>query len=312
MIRIMNEAFPGVIFTPQELLSQLRAGACLVAFEGKPGKGLNVKAHDLGNGHLELTASAPTVWVEYEWNRIVMETYLENAIERQEEEAEERKERSLTIAANRAKTKVRKLCKLIAADTLLTLTYQHCEVDLQRSKRDLKEFVRRLRRLLPEFSCVAVYEYQKRGALHWHIATAGMPTRFEKKAADGSTYHVKSFDALRAVWRSVVGERGGNVDLSRRKAHSQRSPARIATYISKYIVKAFKEGQAFTNRYTCFGRFDMPAPVSLGHFPTALAAIEACYALVGGDQSIVLSHLSRWRDWFVLHAERKRPRLAAP
>ena len=309
MIRIMNEAFPGVIFTSQELLAQIYAGATLTVFEGLRGEGLNVKAHDLGNGHLELSASSPTVWVERDgWNRVVIETYLENAIAREEEEAEERRERSLTIAANRAKTKVRKLCKLIAADTLLTLTYQHCEADLQRSKRDLKEFVRRLRRLLPGFSCVAVYEYQKRGALHWHIATAGRPTRFEKKAADGSTYHVKSFDALRAVWRSVVGERGGNVDLSRRKAHSQRSPARIATYISKYIVKAFKEGQAFTNRYTCFGKFDMPAPVSLGHFPTALAAIEACYALVGDGQTIVLSHLSRWRDWFVLHVEAKRAR----
>lgn len=309
MIRIMNEAFPGVTFTPQELLSQLRAGACLTVFEGLRGDGLSVKAHDLGNGHLELSASSPTVWVERnDWNRVVIETYLENTIERQEAEAEERKERSLSIAANRAKTKVRKLCKLIAADTLLTLTYQHCEVDLQRSKKDLKEFVRRLRRLLPGFSCVAVYEYQKRGALHWHIATSGMPTRFEKKAADGSTYYVKSFNALRAVWHSVVGERGGNIDLSRRKAHSQRSPARIANYISKYIVKAFREGQAFSNRYTCFGKFDMPAPVFLGHFPTALSAIEACYALIGDDQSIVLSHFSRWRDWFVLHAEQKRVR----
>lgn len=308
MYRIMNESFPGVIFTPRELLSQLYAGARLTVFEGTTGSGMNVKAHDLGNGHLEFSASAPTVWVEREWGRFAIEGYLETIIARQESEAEERKERSLTIAANRAKTKVRKLCKLIAADTLLTLTYQHCETDLQRSKKDLKEFVRRLRRLLPDFSCVAVYEYQKRGALHWHIATSGMPTRFEKKAADGSTYHVKSFDALRAVWRSVVGERGGNVDLSRRKAHSQRSPARIATYISKYIVKAFREGQAFTNRYTCFGKFDMPKPISLGHFPTALAAIEACYSLLGDGQTIVLSHLSRWRDWFVLHAENKRAR----
>lgn len=308
MIRIMNEAFPGVTFTAEELLYQLYAGARLTAFEGTRGDGMNLKAHDLGNGHLELSASAPTVWVEKDWDRFVMEAYLANAVEREEKEAEERKERSLTIAANRAKTKVRKLCKLIAADTLLTLTYQRCEADLQRSKKDLKEFVRRLRRLLPDFSCVAVYEYQKRGALHWHIATSGMPTRFEKKSVDGSTYHVKSFDALRAVWRSVVGERGGNVDLSRRKAHSQRSPARIATYISKYIVKAFREGQAFTNRYTCFGKFDMPKPISLGHFPTALAAIEACYALVGDGQTIVLSHLSRWRDWFVLHAENKRAR----
>lgn len=307
MIRIMNESFPGVIFKPEELLSQLREGHHLVAFEGLLGTGLNVKAHDLGNGHLEVTASRPTMWVEREWNRIVIETYLENAILQAEEEAEERRERSLSIAANRAKVKVRKLCKVLGADTLLTLTYRACETDLQQSKKDLKEFVRRLRRLIPDFRCVAVYEYQKRGAIHWHIATAGMPTRFEKISPDGVPYQVKSFDALRAVWRSVAGERGGNIDLARRKAHSQRSPARIATYLSKYILKAFREGEPFTNRYTRFGDFDLPAPVSLGHYPTALEAIDACYGLIGSDQTIVLAHFSHFRDWFVLHAERSRP-----
>ena len=109
MYRIMNESFPGVIFTPQELLAQLYAGARLTVFEGTTGSGMNVKAHDLGNGHLEFSASAPTVWVEREWGRFAIEGYLETIIARQESEAEERKERSLTIAANRAKTKVRKL-----------------------------------------------------------------------------------------------------------------------------------------------------------------------------------------------------------
>lgn len=42
MIRIMNETFPGAIFTPQELLAQIYAGATLTVFEGLRGEGLNV------------------------------------------------------------------------------------------------------------------------------------------------------------------------------------------------------------------------------------------------------------------------------
>lgn len=266
---------------------------------------MRVKAHDLGNGHMEITGTAPTVWVEREWNHIALETYLERVIERREEEAEEMRERSLTIAANRAKVKVRKLCKAMGSDTLLTLTYRANETDLERSKKDLKEFVRRMRRYMPEFKAVAVYEYQARGAIHWHIATANVPRVFERKNDQGQTYQVKSFDAIRSVWRGVTKERGGNIDLARRKRNSMRSPARIASYIAKYIVKAFREGQAFTNRYSAFGDFEMGKPVDLGWFPRVLDAVSASFDCVLDSQSVVYSELSRWKDWFVLHVERK-------
>ncbi len=282
-----------------------RRGEALTVFDGSTGEGMRVKAHDLGNGHMEITGTAPTVWVEREWNHIALETYLERVIERREEEAEEMRERSLTIAANRAKVKVRKLCKAMGSDTLLTLTYRANETDLERSKKDLKEFVRRMRRYMPEFKAVAVYEYQTRGAIHWHIATANVPRVFERRNDLGQTYQVKSFDAIRSVWRGVTKERGGNIDLARRKRNSMRSPARIASYIAKYIVKAFREGQAFTNRYSAFGDFEIGKPVDLGWFPRVLDAVSASFDCVLDSQSVVYSELSRWKDWFVLHVERK-------
>ncbi|GEM_PF-1838807 len=305
MIRIICDANPTRRYTPDELLHMHRRGEALTVFDGSTGEGMRVKAHDLGNGHMEITGTAPTVWVEREWNHIALETYLERVIERREEEAEEMRERSLTIAANRAKVKVRKLCKAMGSDTLLTLTYRANETDLERSKKDLKEFVRRLRRYMPEFKAVAVYEYQARGAIHWHIATANVPRVFERKNDQGQTYQVKSFDAIRSVWRGVTKERGGNIDLARRKRNSMRSPARIASYIAKYIVKAFREGQAFTNRYSAFGDFEMGKPVDLGWFPRVLDAVSASFDCVLDSQSVVYSELSRWKDWFVLHVERK-------
>ncbi|MPT53176.1 hypothetical protein [Delftia sp.] len=308
MIRIICDANPTRRYTPEELLHMHRRGEALTVFDGSTGEGMRVKAHDLGNGHMEITGTAPTVWVEREWNHIALETYLERVIERREEEAEEMRERSLTIAANRAKVKVRKLCKAMGSDTLLTLTYRANETDLERSKKDLKEFVRRMRRYMPEFKAVAVYEYQARGAIHWHIATANVPRVFERRNDQGQTYQVKSFDAIRSVWRGVTKERGGNIDLARRKRNSMRSPARIASYIAKYIVKAFREGQAFTNRYSAFGDFEMGKPVDLGWFPRVADAVSACYDCMLQGQAVVYSELSRWRDWFVLHAEvPKRP-----
>lgn len=289
-----------------------RQGIQLAAFEGKIGDGMRVKAHDLGNGHIEVTGSAPTVWEELEWSPMVLEMYLEAAIAHREENADELREKALTIAANRAKVKVRKLCKAMGADTMLTLTYRANETDLTRSKKDLKEFVRRVRRLMPKFRAVAVYETQERGALHWHIATANVPVSFMQPNALGVPCKVKSFDVLRAIWRSVTKERQGNVDIARRKASSRRSPAQIASYIAKYIVKAFREGQAFSNRYSAFGDFEMSKPVDMGLHPSALAAWQVAYACLLDVQEVVIERVSRWKDWFVLHAEMPKKRSARP
>lgn len=303
MIRIVNETNPSARYTPEALLQMHREGIPLAAFEGKTGDGIRVKAHDLGNGHIEVTGSAPTVWEELTWSPMVLEHYLEAAIQHRDENADELREKALTIAANRAKVKVRKLCKAMGADTLLTLTYRVNFKDLAQSKKHLKEFVRRVRRVMPEFRAVAVYEHQARGALHWHIATAGIPASFMRPNALGVLCKVKSFEVIRAIWRSVAQDLGGNIDVARRKSSSRRSPAQIASYIAKYIVKAFREGQAFSNRYSAFGEFEMSKPVDMGLHPTVLAGWEAAYGCVLEMQQIVMERVSRWKDWFVLHAE---------
>lgn len=312
MIRIVNESNPEAKHSPEELLALHHAGHPLTVFEGKTGDGLRVKAHDLGNGHTEVTASAPTVWEEKEWSPLALEMYLECVIKHREENADEIREKSLTIAANRAKSKVRKLCKAMGADTMLTLTYRVNFRDLAVSKKHLKEFVRRVRRVMPDFRAVAVYETQERGAVHWHIATAGVPASFMQSNAVGVESKVKSFDVLRAIWRSVTKELGGNVDVARRKANSRKSPAQIAAYIAKYIVKAFREGQAFTNRYSAFGDFELPAAVDLGLYPTVTDALAACYDVLFDQQVVVMAKMSRWQDWFVMYAETPKKRPARP
>lgn len=78
---------------------------------------------------------------------------------------------------------------------------------------------------------------------------------------------------------------------------------RVASYIAKYIAKAFIEGVAGSNRWTKFGECEVPKPVDLGKFPHWLAVLEGVYALVDKGATVVDQHLSRWGDWFFLVVE---------
>ncbi len=275
-----------------------------IAYASEPGTTYRVRAHDLGNGHLEASAMRDTVWRELDWDAVAMDAYLCHLEELKSDKAyqADKAAQRLKIAANRAKTAVRRSCKVMGTDTLLTLTYRANEEDLSHVKRDLKEFNRRLLRELPGLRFVACFERQQRGAYHIHMATSGIPAFFTKSGLHGVPVKVKSFELLRAIWRSVTKERGGNVDVSRRKRHSRSTPAKIAAYISKYVAKDFQEGEKGSNRYSRYGDFEIPAPVDLGRFESALQAVKAMFEITG-DLIVFDQHLSRWGDWAYLHAE---------
>lgn len=277
-----------------------------VVFEGKSVDSVRMKVHDLGNGHMEITGVREVHWQEQDWSPYAIQCYRE-AVQRCRDENpnydEERRAKMLSMAAARARKRVRRICKVMGVDTLLTLTYRANIVDLGRCKRNLKEFVRRLRRVLPDFRAVACFEKQKRGAWHVHLATI----RFPATLAAVNGVKVKSFNVIRAIWRSVTGEDGGNVDISNTKRGAQRSAAKIAAYIAKYISKAFAEGDAGSNRWTRFGDCDLPKPIDMGTFPNMLAVVEAAYAIIDTDVTIEDQHVSRWRDWFYIVVEKPQP-----
>ena len=74
-----------------------------------------------------------------------------------EEFADDIRQKHAAQAARRAKKRVRRLCKAMGANTLLTLTYRANEKDMVRCKADLKEFNRRMLRLIPGFRFVDVF-----------------------------------------------------------------------------------------------------------------------------------------------------------
>lgn len=281
-----------------------------VAYEVTRSGSYRVKAHDLGNGHLEVSYRKIDVATELDWSKSRIADHEEMMEQWREANVDERRERALKVAANRAKTRARKLCKANGVDTLLTLTYWANETDLAKCKADVKNFNWRMKAVLPEFGFVAFFEKQERGAWHVHMATARIPKVFERVNSTGQSYKVKSFDVIRAIWRSVTKERKGNVDVARSKG-KQRSSARIASYIAKYIAKAFAEGEKGSNRWTKYGFTDVPKPVDLGTVTRGLDALDVAYALMGKAHTVVTNFFSHFGDWgffaVELHSPSRKP-----
>lgn len=145
-------------------------------------------------------------------------------------------ERARIVAARRAKTKVRRLAKMLQADCLLTLTYRECMTDYARVEADFKAFRERLR-AVGDFHYVATLEVQRRGALHVHIACQQFPAWLQNETGA----RVRSWNLIRSMWRRVVGKDNGNVDFTRPRGRN--SAHRIASYISKYVSKNLEEAR---------------------------------------------------------------------
>lgn len=275
-----------------------------VAYESFGTDNFKVKAYDCGNGQLEVTASRLVGWRELDLNHVAMENLLDT-MQAERDNPVVQAERALNNAkraATRAKKRVRQLCKAMGVDSLLTLTYKVNQEDLDLCKKHLREFNRRLLRVMPDFAFVAAFERQERGAWHVHMATRTLPQSLADRNKQNGI-KVKSYELIRRIWRSVVGELGGTINVSRRKFHSRKSAAQIASYIAGYIVKEFAEGEKWSNRWTKYGEGSVPEPVVLGTVSGPLAAIELAYSLLPDDSRVVIARLDRWKDWFVIHSE---------
>jgi hypothetical protein len=200
---------------------------------------------DLGHGHVEasITPYRTLSEVPEAWN--VLRGCWEGELEPgyvPTERGEGDREANVKRACRRAKKAVRERAKGAGYDSLFTLTFRENVVDRDVAAEVLTRFLRRLRVLLPGVSYVSVFERQKRGAWHVHIATHRLPLHFHPKGVK-----VKSWSVLRAAWRAAAGDLGGNFDEQKRGRRA--SSFRIARYLSKYISKDFQESELERKRY---------------------------------------------------------------
>lgn len=232
----------------------------------------DLRVHDLGHGHVEATALPRYAWHEVDsLSEAAQADYaacLANPPPLTKGELLERAAANRERSTRRARTVVRRLAKHKGLTVLLTLTYRENMLDRERMARDFDVFVKRVRRAIPGFEYVCVFERQKRGAWHAHIAVPRILSHYVRKGA-----LVRSYDLLRSMWRGVVGNDNGNVDVSRNR-RVQRSAAKLAGYLSKYIGKTFDQAERFINSYSASGSA-LPPPV-LERVMTAAQGEAAC------------------------------------
>jgi hypothetical protein len=218
----------------------------------------DLRVHDLGHGHVEATALPRFEWREVEaLSPLAAADYahaLTEAPAPTQKELLDRAAANRERATRRARTKVRRLVKAKGLTVLLTLTYRENMLDRERMARDFDAFVKRVRRVIPGFEYVCVFERQKRGAWHAHIAVQRILSHYAQRGV-----MVRSYDLLRSMWRGVVGQDNGNIDVSRNK-RVNRSAAKLASYLSKYIGKTFDQADKHVNSYSASGRA-LPAAV---------------------------------------------------
>ena len=230
--------------------------------------GHTVRIHDLGHGHVEVTGSPRFIWEEVaplsplalaDFEAARQSSLAGGELPVPERELRDRANRER--ATRRARTCVRRLAKSKGLTVLLTLTYRENMTDRDRMQRDFDVFMKRLRRVSPGVQYICVFERQKRGAWHAHIAVQRVLPWYLHKGQ-----MVRSYDLLRSLWRAVVGADNGNVDVSRNK-RVNRSSAKLASYLSKYIGKTFDQADKHVNSYSASGRALPAAAVfqTVGH-----------------------------------------------
>jgi len=172
----------------------------------------------------------------------------------------------LERSMRRSKATVRRKCMAGGLDHLLTLTYRENVTDLESAFADLTRFIRLVRMTNSNWKYVAVAEYQKRGAVHFHLAVRGF----------------QQVQLLRHIWLRVVGE--GNIDVQSPK-HTLRSAwalPKLAGYITKYITKA-----ACTvfgrQRYRVAEGIEIPRKKTIVSFPVGVDQLQEVFDSLGAD-----------------------------
>lgn len=242
----------------------------------------DIKVHALGHGQIEAVVLPRYGWSETcalsERARLDYESILRDGVgglteaEKLDKLCENRER-----ATRRARTKVRRLAKSKGLTTLLTLTYRENMQDRARMQRDLDVFLKRVRRVIPSFQYVCVFERQKRGAWHAHLAVEKFLSHYQS-----GKQRVKSYDLLRSMWRAVVGADNGNIDVSKNRKVNQSS-AKLAAYLSKYIGKTFDQAEKHVNAYSASGTA-LPQPMTFRTYSSSmLDGITDLFELLGDD-----------------------------
>lgn len=241
-------------------------GVCDASKRASTRPGYRFLSRDFGNGHKE----AVVMRVIPDPAK-VLDRFIERDLRHMAPRGLGDREKSIESAVRRAKQDVRHKCKAMAINALWTLTFKENVTDREIALKCLDRFRRRVAKVIPGWRYIAVLEPQKRGAWHIHIATHALPKQLTDKGVK-----VKSWNVMRAIWRAVAGDLGGNFDEAKRVGRwgspkPMRGAGAIARYIAGYVAKDMANSELNRKRYSASKGIEVP---------------DAYRALFDGDESM--------------------------
>lgn len=271
------------------------------------------------NGVLERSARQAIAWEEIgpanppmsdeEYRQWLIDTYgdepakLKRRLKEHEEEIEERRLRSLRSNARRAKTMCRRVIISEGFDELLTLTYRENQMDRALCKVHFEKWCRRMKKALGGFRFCASFERQERGAMHVHVATHKLPQHAVHKGVK-----IKAWELGTRIWRDIVGADngmcfvGGRTKWGGNSRRKKMGLAKMAAYVSKYIMKDFEEAPSESNRYSRSNGIEVGKVHRMRLQCSLRELIDVCFEQ--GDGDVVIAHrVSKWKDGMWLCVE---------
>lgn len=265
------------------------------------------------NGHRELSFKNRVIWEDTgERAPDTVDVYLQgfDGVElaerkaQHEKELEEKREKAREKNAQRAKTKCRWIIKAQGLNELLTLTYRENQQDRALCKKHFETWVRRMKSALGgKFIYCASFERQDRGAMHVHVACHKLPQHGVRKGEK-----IKAWKLGTEIWRSIIGEDNGLCFVGGKTRHGGHrrnlSLAKLAAYVSKYIMKDYHDAPLESNRYSRSNGLEVPkAERMCFNGLTFEQMVELAFQCADGD--VIVSHRvtrDRWsggRYWLV-------------
>lgn len=240
--------------------------------------------------------------------------------ELEKERAERARLLSLEKSARRAKQSCSHKIKEAGFSSLLTCTYRENMTDFDRVRRDWAAMLRKLAEYVPGFGAVFSFEQQTRGAWHVHAAIHKLPVYLwvpQGRGRGARRVMVRSWDYIRRLWRSIVGD--GNIDVDGHRKRRRRggnrahqSLAMLAGYVSKYLTKDHASGPPGRNRWGSTQGIAVSKPLVLDLPEMPLGdAIELAFVVPDGHR-VVRHRVAQFGKLWVLHTEAGPPADVCP
>jgi hypothetical protein len=183
----------------------------------------------------------------------------------------EKDKANLERSMRRSKANIRRKCMAAGLNYLLTLTYRDNRQDLESCFEDLARFVRLVRKTNKSWKYVAVAEFQKRGAVHFHLAVQGW----------------QNVQYLRHCWHTAIKSTDGNIQVKapRNKLGNAWHFAKLAGYLTKYISKELCQFATGRQRYRVSEGIEVPRKRFIIEFPVGSDWLQEIFDTFGSDIS---------------------------